>query len=168
MRKAIQVSAVVLAARLSGVAAAADAHWRLDLEGGALAIASDVKPGLSSPFGFSCCAEASRSDFESGASYAVGVGYALSDRLEVAGHVHQSFPGYAPRTLGVRFAVGQPTFRVPVTNAGLEILSTTVGARFYLLPSTWRGRPWLAGELGWYRGTLELRTLLCGSPESGC
>jgi len=169
MRKATQLTALLVVPMLSGIAAAADARWRLDLAGGALAVPSSVRPGLGKGFGFSCCeAEASRSHFESGGSYAVGVGYALTERLELTGHFHQSFPGYEPRTLGVRFATGEPTFRVPVTKADLEILSATVGARFYLLPSTWRARPWLVSQLGWYRATLELRAPLCGGPESSC
>ena len=82
MRKATQLTALLVASMLSGIAAAADARWRLDLAGGALAVPSSVRPGLGKGFGFSCCeAEASRSHFESGGSYAVGVGYALTERL---------------------------------------------------------------------------------------
>ena len=94
MRKAIRLAALVVATVFPGVAAAADAPWRIDLEGGALAVPSDVRPRLrSAPF-VPGPGEVARTDFDAGGSYALGAGYALTSHIELTGQFQHSLPGY--------------------------------------------------------------------------
>jgi len=151
------------------VSVAADTRWRLDFAGGALAVPSEVRPRLSKEdqvAGDFKGATVLPTDFKHGGSYAVGLGYALSDCLEVHGDFQQSLPGYDVENLVIPNPRLRTTFSVPVTKSALDIFSFSVGGRFYLRSSTSTVRPWLGCQIGWYRGTIHLRGPLCGGPES--
>src|SRR6266446_5221886 len=173
VRNTLQLSAVIVATMFA-VAGAADKRWRLDLAGGELAIPSAVKPSLRgtvtpSLFESSFRGEQiARSPFKSGPSYAVGIGYQLTDWVEISGHFQHSMPRYDPHTVHIRVDDTGPTFAVPVLKSHLEFFSASIGGRLYLRRPTSTVRPWLVSEVGWYRGTVQLHDLPCGGPSSDC
>lgn len=70
-----------------------------------------------------------------GGSFAVGGGYSLNDYVEVGGQFQGNYSG-------IDIGLVSDTF---------EVYSLTGGPRIYVLPSTYRIRPWVVGQIGWYR-----------------
>jgi hypothetical protein len=110
--------------------AAAAARWRIDAAGGAIIPTNEVELGEGE--------DTIRTDFEAGGSFAVGGGYGLGDWVDLTAHSQFSFSG--AEDLGFE--------------ESLDVYSFTAGGRVFLMPPG-RFRPWLAGEIGWYRAEVE-------------
>jgi opacity protein-like surface antigen len=103
----------------------ADAGWRLDLQAGAFVPTSNVE--------FQRHGVEVDSGLGAGMSFVVGGGYGLGDWVELTAQLQAA---------GTADIYGDD-------NAG--VVSFTPGARVFLLPTGHRFRPWLGGQLGWYR-----------------
>jgi hypothetical protein len=113
-----------------------EATWRIDIEGGAFVPGSSVTIGNG---GEGDQTEVS-TDFNVGGSVAVGGGYSLNDYVELGGQFQSSISG-------IDIGIASDTFNVS---------SLTFGPRLYALPSTYRVRPWVVGQIGWYRAHGEV------------
>ncbi len=114
----------------------AEGRWRIDVEGGAIVPGASVT--LGDDDGGDVDTDVS-TDFNAGGSFAVGGGYSLNDYVEVGGQFQGSLSG-----LDLGFA-----------SDTLEVYSLTGGPRVYALPATYRFRPWVVGQIGWYRASAE-------------
>jgi opacity protein-like surface antigen len=70
-------------------------------------------------------------DADTAGSFAFGGGYSLNDYVELGGQFQQSIS-------------------VQIFDDSFDVSTVTAGARVYLLPQG-RVRPWLVGQIGWYR-----------------
>jgi opacity protein-like surface antigen len=112
-------------ALLALATARAEAGWRLDLQIGAFVPTSDVE--------FDHRSIDVDADLGAGMSFVIGGGYGLGDWVE----------------LTTQFQVAGTTDIFDEDSAG--VLSFTPGARVFLVPAPKRFRPWLGGQIGWYR-----------------
>lgn len=113
------------------LSAPAEGRWRIDVEGGAIVPVSGVTlKGDETDVS---------TDFDVGGSFAAGGGYSLNDYVEVGGQLQGSFSG-----IDLGFA-----------SDTVEVYSLTAGPRLYLLPGTYPFRPWVVGQIGWYRASAE-------------
>jgi hypothetical protein len=112
----------------------AEGRWRVDVEGGAIVPASNVtlRDGGDIDTDVS-------TDLTAGRSFAAGGGYSLNDYVEVGGQFQSNFSG----------------LDIGVASDTLQVYSLTAGPRVYLLPATYRFRPWAVGQIGWYRARAE-------------
>lgn len=105
----------------AGVAAA---QWRLDLEGGAFIPVSRVE--------FREGNTEIDAGLGTGAAFAVGGAYGLADWVDLTAQFQVA------STLGL------------FDDHNVDVFSITPGARVFVLPATYRFRPWLGGQIGWY------------------
>jgi hypothetical protein len=123
---------VALSAPIGSAAADPERPTRIDLNGGALAGGTDASVR---EHGTRTTAEV-----DAGPAVGVGAGYALTDHLEVGGHV---LAADSPALFG--HSVGYT--------------SVTAGCRYYLLGRSGPVQPWLIGQGGWYRGASRFSTV---------
>lgn len=120
------------------VSTPAEGRWRVDVEGGAIVPTSTVTVGEAGQRNFDVDTDVS-TDFNVGGSFAAGGGYSLNDYVEVGGQFQSNFSG----------------LDIGVASDTLRVYSLTAGPRVYLLPATYRFRPWAVGQIGWYRASAE-------------
>jgi len=154
---------------LISMAPGAHAQWRVDLSGGALVdrwavhlpnSALGHSPDLHQP---------GDARFDTGGTYALGASYVLSNHFEVGGQFQHSLSRQVDRlTIPTRFPETVP--KGLTAKPALDVFSVTAGTRVHLLPQDRRVRPWLIGQVGWYRARAEVTELLgpaqlpCGAP----
>src|SRR5262249_28851985 len=129
-------SLLTAVAALLFVSAPAHAGWRLDVEGGAIVPASTVT--LSDGSGADVDTDIS-SDFNVGGSFAPRGGYELNDYVEIGGQFQSNFSG----------------IDIGLASDTLRAYSLTAGPRIYFVPDGYRVRPWVVGQIGWYRTEAE-------------
>jgi opacity protein-like surface antigen len=118
------------------------AGGRIDVEGGAMAVSSNVTiqdAGTEVTF-----------DTHAGGSWAIGGYWIANDHLEVGGQYQQVIAALSV---------------VPASS--LVYNSVTAGARYQILPRDRRVRPWLVGQLGWYNASGEVDYLFDQVSETG-
>src|SRR5262249_49193545 len=71
-----------------------------------------------------------------GPAVGIGVGYALTDHLELG-------------------ANAQATEDINIFDRSIGFNSVTVGGRYYVLGRSRAVRPWLIGQGGWYQGAVD-------------
>lgn len=135
------------------------ARWRLDVGGGAMIplSANDLPdaPDDSSDTRYDA-------DFADGGSYALGMGYVLTDHVELTGQFQHSLSRDADR-LGDLFGRRRvEKLDIRTTDSELDVFSVTAGGRLHLLAPGHRVRPWIIGQLGWYRASAQVLTFTCG------
>ena len=154
------------------LASPAGAQWRVDVSGGAFVAPSRVQFSEQHfpagefqelPLWSSISAK-----FDTGGSYALGAGYAITDRIELLGQFQHSLSRDI-RALRFEARSGLVAQSSNLTaRADLDVFSLTGGARLHLLPSGQRLRPWLVGQMGWYRATAELKDPICEGGRIYC
>ncbi len=109
----------------------ANAQWQLEIEAGTMFNLQDIELERDSL--------SVQSDLDLGGSFALGAGYSIHEYVDLTGRFQGNFAG-------VDIGIASDTFYA---------LSLTGGARLYPLPPS-RIRPWLGGEVGWYRAEAEV------------
>lgn len=121
LRMAI-VGLVVLLASVP--ARRAEAQWHLDIQAGAFSPLNDVS--------FQEGRANVDIDLDTGGAFAVAGGYALDRWVDFQAQM-------------------QTATHFDTYDENVNVFSFTVGGRFFPLPMTSRVRPWLGGQIGWYR-----------------
>lgn len=118
------------------VALACDAHAQLELsaEGGAVVHAGSIEIGGALP----------PVDVGVGPTYAIGLGWALTENVAVQLRWQQIF---------AELEIDDPR----PSDATLDVSGLTVGARYEFLAAERRLRPWIDVGVGWYQGVGEGR-----------
>jgi len=151
---------VLVTLGMVALANVANAQWRVDVSGGALVDPSPVHLPVQRPAGARAIA-----DFDDGGSYALGAAYAIGNHFELGGQFQHALSRQAHR---LRLPGGPFSTTTATANPALDVFSVTVGGRVHLLPPERRVRPWLVGQLGWYRATAEVDERTGPPSLSGC
>ncbi len=120
-------------------APAAD-QWRVDISAGAFVAPSRVQFSEQHLGPLCCTWDSVSAQFDTGGSYALGVGYVLTDHVELVGQFQRSLSRDAHGLrLGTHGDLVEPVS--PLGSSDLDVFALTGGGRFHLLPPGRRLRP---------------------------
>jgi opacity protein-like surface antigen len=144
----------------------AAAQWRADVSGGAF-LAASTTTLTDRHLGRLCCGtagDAADVNFGAGAVWALGLGYAVSDHVEIVGRFQHALSRYVASADLLTYG-----YRLPIdtVNSSLDVFSVTAGGRFHLLPPGQQFRPWVVTEAGWYHANGEVNEPFCGRSSCG-